>query len=125
MSTYSAPVNRPGAHSLSDLAELVLWHPAAQVRSQAIPRLCARFPKDPTTLTVFASASEDSQPDVRQAAGSASADVAGPEARALIVHLLQDPEFKVRLSAAWTLKLLRDAHAPDDPDAWALETLLT
>jgi hypothetical protein len=104
------------ARSHSDLADIVLLHHDPEVRRQAIPRLRARFRDEPTTLTVLASASRDADPDVRVAAGSALADVAGKQARALIVEQLDDPEFRVRLSAAWTLKLLCDAHPPGGPD---------
>lgn len=113
------------AHSLPDLAELVMSHPDPRVRYEAIPRLRARFSEDSQTLKILTSASQESNAMVRDAAVMALSGLRSPGAADVIAARLQDEEFEVRLSAAQALALLGDLRAPEDPDSWALEAMVT
>jgi HEAT repeat protein len=61
----------------------------------------------------------DDDDAVRCAAVSAVADLALPLAGDLFVTALNDTEPGVRFFAALGLQQLRDARAPDDPEAFA------
>jgi hypothetical protein len=112
------------AHSWDDLASLVRSHSDHRVRYQAIPRLRARFPDDSGTLEVLVEASVDRDSAVRDAAIFALGDLGGSTAADAIAARLGDDVFEVRLSAAQTLGHLGDERAPDDPEVWALGTML-
>jgi HEAT repeat protein len=113
------------AHSLSDLTGLVTSHADPRVRYEAIPRLRARFPDESQTLKVLTSASQESNAMVRDAAVMALSDLHGPAAADVIAARLQDEDFEVRLSATHALASLGDVRAPAEPDAWALESMVT
>jgi HEAT repeat protein len=115
------------AHSWDDLASLVRSHPDHRVREQAIPRLRARFPDDTKTLDVLVGASVDGDAGVRESAVFALEDLRGrdaPAAADAIAARLSDAVFEVRLSAAQALHFLGDDRAPEDPEVWALNTML-
>lgn len=115
------------AHSWEDLASLVRSHPDHQVRMQAIPPLRARFPEDERTLDVLVGASVDGDARVRESAIFALEDLRGraaPLAADAIAARLNDALLDVRLSAAQALHFLGDDRAPDDPEVWALNTML-
>jgi hypothetical protein len=108
------------AQSYDDLAQLILSHPDHRVRSQAIPRLRARFPDDGGTLDVLAAASGDADEAVRHTAVQALQWMTQVAAADLIAARLTDEDFKVRLTAAESLAFLGDDRAPADPEAFAL-----
>jgi len=102
-----------------DLIALVLNHPDAMVRMEAVPRLKARFPKDTGAHAALTHAVSDSDEAVRCAALSAVADLALPRAGDLLATALNDTEPDVRYFAAIGLQHLGDPRAPDDPEAFA------
>jgi hypothetical protein len=102
-----------------DLVALVLKHTDAMVRMEAVPRLKARFPNDTDAQEALMHAVTDDDDAVRCAAVSAVADLALPLAGDLLATALNDTEPDVRFFAALGLQQLRDARAPDDPEAFA------
>lgn len=102
-----------------DLIALVLNHPDAMVRMEAVPRVKARFPKDTGAHEALTHAVTDNDEAVRCAAVSAVADLALPLAGDLLATALNDNEPDVRYFAAMGLQHLGDSRAPDDPEAFA------
>ena len=102
-----------------DLIALVLKHPDAIVRMEAVPRLKARFPNDNGAHDALMQAVTDGDEAVRCAAVDAVADLALPLAGDLLAAALNDTDADVRYFAAQGLQQLRDERAPDDPEAFA------
>ncbi|HEY8815075.1 MAG TPA: HEAT repeat domain-containing protein [Candidatus Dormibacteraeota bacterium] len=102
-----------------DLIALVLNHPDAMVRMEAVPRLKARFPNDTGAHNALMQAVTDGDEAVRCAGVDAVADLALPLAGDLLVRALNDTDADVRFFAALGLQQLGDARAPDDPEAFA------
>ena len=109
------------ATTCDELAALVLHHPDAIVRMEAVPRLKARFPNDPIARDVLLGAVSDPDDAVRCAAIGAVAELAIPGANELLVARLVDPQADVRYFAAIGLQYLGDPRAPDDPEAFAYD----
>jgi hypothetical protein len=102
-----------------DLIALVLKHPDAIVRMEAVDRLKARFPNDTGAQEALMRAVTDDDEAVRCGAVSAVADLSLPLAGDLLATALNDAEPDVRFFAARGLQQLGDARAPDDPEAFA------
>jgi len=109
-----------------DLIALVLNHPDAIVRMEAVPRLKARFPNDSRAHDALMRAVTDGDGAVRCSAVYAIADLALPQAGDLLAIALNDTDADVRYFAAMGLHQLGDERAPDDPEAFAyLHTTVT
>jgi hypothetical protein len=102
-----------------DLIALVLNHPDAIVRMEAVPRLKARFPNDIGAHDALMHAVIDGDEAVRCAAVYAVADLALPLAGDLLATALNDTDADVRYFAAMGLQQLGDERAPDNPEAFA------
>jgi HEAT repeat protein len=102
-----------------DLIALVLNHPDAIVRMEAVPRLKARFPNDSRAHDALMRAVTDGDGAVRCSAVYAVADLALPQAGDLLAIALNDTDADVRFFAAMGLQQLGDERAPDDPEAFA------
>ena len=100
---------------------LVLHHPDAIVRMEAVPRLKARFPNDPGARDALLRAVSDPDDAVRCTAIGAVAELAIPGANEALVARLADPHANVRYFAAVGLQDLGDPRAPDDPEAFAYD----
>jgi HEAT repeat protein len=102
-----------------DLVELVLHYPDPVVRMEAVPRLKARYPKDPSAHDALIDAVGDADEGVRCEAISAVADLALPGAGDLLAAALSDPARDVRFFAAIGLQALDDPRTPADPESFA------
>lgn len=109
------------AVSLPELVSLVSSHENPLVRSQAVPRLAARFPGDRLALETLLAAVGDADRAVRYEAVVALADVGSRAVLDAIAGRLEDDEATVRLVAAEVLRDAHDPRAPEDPETWAYD----
>jgi HEAT repeat protein len=112
------------AHSLADLVSLVVDSADPLVRVEAMPRLRARFPTDPTTFAALKTASGDKSVVVRVAAVAALGDLGTEDAADVIVGRLSDVDAEVRLTAAEELQMQGDPRVLSDADIALLSALV-